>query len=293
MGSMLKDVFKELFFRHAAFFHCKVLTYACLDRYYMALIKVHEPRVISDDDVIKAVKDYYSAEQFALLQMKWAVWKRKGKEAQIRADIERFRQRVYKLPEFMKAFNQNFPRAYNKICQRNGSIWNGRYQCTCVEDSTHAKSVVAAYIDLAPVRDSLVSDPQTYRWSGYGDACAGHRPAQNTLAALFSDGTASPAWPAVNREYMKLLSLEGSDLDVIAQKINNKQTLLLNEALRCNVKYFESGYALGSEEFINKFLQNNNHLFLKDAKKAKPLLFAEWGNLYTTSNPRTPQIQIL
>jgi hypothetical protein len=35
--------------------------------------------------------------------------------------------------------------------------------------------VVAAYIDLNPVRAKIVGDPKDYRWSGYGEAVAGRK----------------------------------------------------------------------------------------------------------------------
>jgi len=43
-----------------------------------------------------------------------------------------------------------------------------------VESGTAAR-IMAAYIDLNPVRAGLVEDPADYRWSSYGEAVHGGR----------------------------------------------------------------------------------------------------------------------
>ncbi len=290
MSPDLKDQFKETFFRHAAFFRCNVLTYASLDRFYMALIQVPEPRQLSDNDVVNSLQKFYSPQKFATLQKKWDVCKRKNKEASIQADIERFRQKVYSLPEFMKFFNQSFSKLYNSLLHRNSLVWEGRYQCTAVEDASHAKSLAAAYIDLAPVRERLVSDPKDYQWSGYGNACKACPHARTRLISIFSDGEQSPDWTATSNEYSKLLYPDTFIAEAVVDKLKNNESLLLNEALRCNVKYFDSGLAIGSEEFVSRFLAHNPHLFTRQSRTAKPLLFADWGGLCAGLNPRAPQI---
>jgi len=41
-----------------------------------------------------------------------------------------------------------------------------------VEDGAAAR-MMAAYIDLNPVRAAMVADPAEYRWSSYGEAIGG------------------------------------------------------------------------------------------------------------------------
>ena len=72
----------------------------------------------------------------------------------------------------MKTLKQRFTTWYNKRNGRRGTLWEARYKSVLVEDG-HAARVVAAYIDLNPVRAGMVSDPKDYRWCSYGEAVAG------------------------------------------------------------------------------------------------------------------------
>ncbi len=46
-----------------------------------------------------------------------------------------------------------------------------------VEGTGETLSTMTAYIDVNPVWAGLVGDPKDYRWSGYGEAVAGIKPA--------------------------------------------------------------------------------------------------------------------
>jgi len=71
---------------------------------------------------------------------------------------ERFTYRVHDLGEFMEALMQQFTRWYNSKNDRTVTLWEERYKSVIVEDGIAAK-MMAAYIDLNPVRAALVADP--------------------------------------------------------------------------------------------------------------------------------------
>ncbi len=50
-----------------------------------------------------------------------------------------------------------------------------------VEGKGRTLSIMAAYIDLNPVRAGIVKDPADYRWSGYAEAVAGRKTARMGL----------------------------------------------------------------------------------------------------------------
>jgi hypothetical protein len=56
---------------------------------------------------------------------------------------------------------------------RQGTLWEERFKSVLVEGAGPALSVMAAYIDMNPVRAGLVSDPKDYRWCGNAAAVAG------------------------------------------------------------------------------------------------------------------------
>ena len=76
-----------------------------------------------------------------------------------------------------------FTKWHNFRERRDGCLWSQKFRSVLVEGGLAARTV-AAYIDLNPVRASMVDDPKDYRWSGYGDAVAGVPRAREGLRLL-------------------------------------------------------------------------------------------------------------
>jgi len=66
--------------------------------------------------------------------------------------------------------------------------------------------MMAAYIDLNPVRAGIVTDPRDYRWSGYGAACAGMEWAKQGIDRVFE---ADPAEDLRTTEPKMAMSPQG------------------------------------------------------------------------------------
>jgi putative transposase len=87
-------------------------------------------------------------------------------------------KRMGSLADFLKGIKQSFTQWFNKRREREGTAWQGRFHSSLVGGEGEAGTasvarVVAAYIDLNPVRAGLVGDPKDYAWSGYGAAVGG------------------------------------------------------------------------------------------------------------------------
>ena len=66
----------------------------------------------------------------------------------------------------MKGVNQRYVRYINRIYKRSGTLWEGRFY-SCI---THEDLYVLGcyrYIELNPVRASMVNHPANYPWSSY------------------------------------------------------------------------------------------------------------------------------
>ena len=121
---------------------------------------------------------------------------------------------------------------------------------------------MAAYIDLNPVRAGLVDDPKDYRFCGYGEAIAGRNAAIRGLGLAVGMIGWNPGKTLSG--YRQLLYGKGSvpgnkDNDVafsreeavrVLEKENGK--LPLHMLLRCRVRYFTEGVALGSEAYLRE-----------------------------------------
>ncbi|MCH8474530.1 MAG: hypothetical protein LAT55_04805, partial [Opitutales bacterium] len=97
-----------------------------------------------------------------------------GKEAEELR--EALHKRMHNLPEFVKTFKQRVSIWYNSEYRRYGPLWSEKFKSVLVEGRANALKVVAAYIDLNPVRAGLVDDPGKYAYSGYGESVMAGEP---------------------------------------------------------------------------------------------------------------------
>ena len=66
----------------------------------------------------------------------------------------------------MKALGQRYVPYVNRTYGRSGSLWEGRFRSSLTEDETYLLAC-QRYIELNPVRASMVQHPADYRWSSY------------------------------------------------------------------------------------------------------------------------------
>jgi putative transposase len=164
---------------------------------------------------------------------------------------------------------------------------------------------VAACIDLNPLRAGLADDPLEYRWCAYAAAAGGDQtPRKGIERAVFGSedtrkkGTRRPGWEKVVAEYRLLVYGAGEDVvggagpdgtskgkrgfsrAEIREVLARGGKLPLAVALRCRVRYFTDGVALGSSAFVNRFFEQRQEHFGPCRKTgARKMRGVEWGNL--------------
>jgi len=70
------------------------------------------------------------------------------------------------IPQLMQSLGRRYVRYVNKMHQRSGTLWEGRYRA-CLVDSDNYLFTCMRYIEMNPVRAGIVSEPKVYRWSSY------------------------------------------------------------------------------------------------------------------------------
>jgi REP element-mobilizing transposase RayT len=81
--------------------------------------------------------------------------------------VERLRRRLGSISRFVQELKQTFSRFYNKTYDRFGYLWGARFKGVIVSKG-EGQLACSAYIDLNPVRASIVQKPEAYRWSSLG-----------------------------------------------------------------------------------------------------------------------------
>jgi putative transposase len=272
---------------------CRVLAYCVMCNHFHLLLEVppRPKRVLTDEQLLKRLGALYSkafvaavAKELAEAREVVAQGRAREGEAYVQRIHERFTYRMHDLSEFMKTLLQRFTRWHNKRTKRSGNLWEETFKSVVVEDGIASK-MMAAYIDLNPVRAGMVEDPAAYRWSSYGEAMgATGKSGGKAKAGLVRAIMADKGWEAdarhwsgrVSREYRMILLEEGEeklmevvnaegqrDVKVVRkgikkavaagemEQLQRGRDVALGKMLRCRVRYFTDGVVIGSRAFVN------------------------------------------
>jgi putative transposase len=177
-------------------------------------------------------------------------------------------------------------------------LWEDRYRSVIVEadgggDGTlgHAARVVAAYIDLNPVRAGVTGDPKDYGWCGYARAMAGEGDcvqgilslwgetggAEGALARhrLFLFDTGSDEWVEKTQDGKmqdprtgEMKTRHGIDARLVKEERERGGKLPLAEVLRVKSRHLVDGGVVGSRGFVEKVAAGNRGKEAKGATSA-------------------------
>jgi len=294
-----KEIFRSTMRRAETFCGVRVLTYAVMANHFHLLVEVPERSEVGEAELVRRMTVLYGKTCAAQTVRQWAEWRKTGAASLVEEQQARLRARMFDISAFVKTVKQRYSMSYNGRHGRRGTLWEDRFKSVLIENSESAKAAVAAYIDLNPVRAKIVADPKGYRWSGYGEACGGGRLARAGLTAVHgSRRLEQPGdWGHVAKRYRVLLYTAGevkreatcgraarpgiatAEVDRV---IGSGGKLTLQQALRCRVRYFTDGMALGSQAFVDGVFERNRRFFGPKRKDgARKMRFADWGGLRT------------
>jgi REP element-mobilizing transposase RayT len=307
LGDEEKEKFRKLMRAAEGFCGVHVLTYAILDNHFHILLEVPEPEAVSDEELSRRLRYLYDKDQVARIA-EWIKTNREaGEDAAAEAIKERYTRRMYDLSEYVKTLKQKYTQWHNKRRGRKGTLWEERFKSVMIQPDRaregqwdNALLTMAAYIDLNAVRAGIVADPKDYRYSGYGEACGGLRQAREGIAGIFANyGSHDTQWEAVGGSYRKQLydrgektsSRMGFSREVVNAVLEGEGKLTLAQALRCRVRYFSDGVALGSKAFVEDVFERNREQFgVKRKRGARPLRKTQSGELCTMRDLRMEAI---
>lgn len=286
-GEREKEVLRNQIWKVADFCGVEVLTYCIMSNHLHILLRTPEERFlgrIPNSELVRRAKRIYSAERASIFQS--------GLEDPDRDVRDRFRAqlltRMGDVSQYMKELKQRFSIWYNRSHGRIGTLWAERFKSVLVEDEPMALSTVAAYIDLNPVRAGLVSDPASYRFCGYAEAMGGFKPARAGIVSLIGGKQVWALAVARYREavFGKGLSHEASrpkravDPGKAVKVMNEGGKVSREEALRCRIRYFTDGVALGSKQFVQSCFERNRERFgAKRLDGPRRIRGSDWGEL--------------
>ena len=76
--------------------------------------------------------------------------------------------------KLMQSLGRKYVQDFNHKYQRSGTLWEGRFR-SCLVESEQYVLACYRYIELNPVRASMVQNPKDYKWSSYAINAIGLR----------------------------------------------------------------------------------------------------------------------
>ena len=288
LGNKEKAYFVKVMRLFEDFCGVEVLAYCVMSNHFHILVRVpkkpdeKEGEELDDAEFLRRLSLIYKADQVAIVEKTLKKCRRNQAWKMIRELKARYTYRMGDVSEFMKAVKQKFSMWYNKMNARTGTLWERRYSVTMVGPGWRSR-VVAAYIDLNPLRAGLVSAPAHYKYCSYGEAVAKKGLARERLVALMEcqeehlrADRFSPEEALA--EYRMLLADQGEAVDQeaplqqgeskakrhkkrkgfskaeVKKILKNGGQLSVSQLLSCKSRYFTAGLAVGSQNFVDGVL---------------------------------------
>jgi len=90
----------------------------------------------------------------------------------------------HSITHMMQDLGRKYVRYINHAYRRTGSLWEGRFKASLVYSEAYLLTCMR-YIEMYPVRASMVTHPGEYRWSSYAATAQGQDDKLNTPHPLY------------------------------------------------------------------------------------------------------------
>jgi hypothetical protein len=205
-----------------------------------------------------------------------------GDEGEVKRFLEPYIYRMHDLSHFLKLLRQRFTQPFNRRNNRRGRLWEGIVKSLLVQGESEAISMMAAYIDLNPVRAGIVDDPATYPFCGFGEASLGCKDAKKGIKQICEILGHKGDWRSESALYKEQMFLDEEKDRNIQVALAEGDKLSKAELLRCRLRYLTDGLAFGDRTFIDELFQSNRGMFGEQRKSgARRPRFGDWGNMFT------------
>ena len=263
-GEVEKDYFLKLLKSWSQLYFVEILGFSLMGNHFHLLVKVLPARYFTDEEIKERYSRFYD-----------------GKKALSSSyELEKYREKLSSLSEFMKALKQSFTRYYNKVYGRFGFFWGQRYKSLIVEEGTTLINCLA-YIDLNPVRAGLVDKPEDYRWNTLG--YLSQRKAKDGFLSLefglpyeekLTFSQKHRKYKQFVYEVGSLASNKGKSIpqSVFSQEVKKKFEITRTDRFKQKTRYFTDSGVIGTKAFVmRQYHQFEDYFESKHPKKPVPI----------------------
>jgi putative transposase len=300
LGEAEREKFVALTKALSTFCGVEIYSWCVMGNHFHLLAEVlpGDPAALADDAFLARLRALWTPARMREFQ---ALWDKAGSPASRRSLRAPHEKMMGSLAAFVQALKQRFTVWFNRKHERAGTLWESRYKSVIVDPARSVMRVLAAYIDLNPVRAGLVGDPKDWHWSGYGAAAGGDAWSRRGLGLLYQEsGEISTENLAAYRVMLFETGSEerlengrtpenrkGIEIGRVAEVKILKGKLPLGDALRCRVAYFTRGGVIGRRAFVDEMFESLRERFPEGRKDgARTMRDLECGDLCSLRTPR-------
>ncbi len=294
LGNVEKEFFRKTMRKLEAFMGVRVLTYCIMSNHWHILLEVPPAGELSDEELQRRILAFYPRQRGQSIIQEYdqlaAYAKQTGNSAKLDQWREKYISRMGNLSAFMKELKERFSKWYNRNNNRRGTLWEERFKSVLVENSDHVIATMATYIELNPVRAGLVEDPREYRFCGYAEALSGGKEAREGIGEILRMHGQEAGWKELAKQYRTHLfstgeeteEREGFKPEKVQEVLDRGGKLSAYELMRCRIRYFNDGVALGSRLFVEEVFEQNQTFFgQKRQTGARKIRGSSLGDLFT------------
>ena len=274
-GDVEREQFRIFMRMYENFTGCRVLSYCIMSNHIHILLEVPPMPEggLSDEELLKRLRAIYSEAVVADVEKELNDARSKDLSTYAAEIHARYTYRMHNLSEFMKTVMQRMTQWFNREYNRTGTLWESRFTSVIVESGIAAR-MMAAYIDLNPVRAGMVKDPADYRWSSYGEAVGGgvngngKKAREGLVRACMSHkgaGFEAEKWKEVARVYRKLLGM------ALERKAGRVGEMVAAEKSKRLAVVTEKSLQKGSKPVPNAVKQEDSETVLRELEMAAML----------------------
>jgi len=244
---------------HAEFSGIDLVSWCLMGNHFHLMVRVRaeDPMKLDDSEVLRRCSHIYDGWKMDRLRLNHA---NSTTEASRKQLLDPYRERMASLPEYVGQVKKAFTLWYNFRNNRAGTLWEGRYHSTLLEHEGNEKhmiqqglgglaQLIAAYIDLNPLRAGEVSEPEATDWTSYGCATRGDETASRGLRILW--GSDAGGRQSLFETHRLAIYEEGSEDKVPdAGPKSNRRGIAKAKVLRVRQETWSKARALGSSKFV-------------------------------------------
>ncbi|MEF3169453.1 MAG: transposase [Deltaproteobacteria bacterium] len=245
LGEVEKEKLLEVIRTYGRLYFVEILGFCLMSNHFHLVVKTQRFEDVTDAQIVERVSAHYGLDP-EVVRLK---------------DLAALRAKLCDLSEFVRSVKLEFSRWYNRKNQRRGYFWGDRFKSVLLEGGP-ALAQCLAYIELNPVRASIVDRPEGYRW--------------NSLSFRLAEKAEFLSWGGMDwqdvRQYWVMVYEVGKGGRVDSKghaKGRIREDLEVPLGLwRHKVRFFTDSLVLGSKAFVQNAYERFSECLHKKERRA-------------------------